>query len=109
MSGGFIKLNNYTFLNAVTASTVTPWIPLDYKLDPGGTQRTIMGSKVATSADTVDLQLRILTDDGVEVITTATSWGASVTNFSAVIQGQATHARINKVGSSAAATVVGII
>lgn len=105
----FIKLNAKTFLSSVATSTITAWIPLDYTLDVGGTQRTIMGSKVASSADSVELHLMIQGDDGTQVITTATSWGASVTNFGAVIQGNATHLRINKIGSSAAATVVGIV
>lgn len=105
----FTKLNTVTFLNAVTASTVTTWYPLDYTFDPGGTLRSVMGVKVATSADSVQLHLRTLSSDGTEVIATATTWDQTATNFSAVIQGPATHIRINKIGSSAAATVVGIV
>lgn len=107
-----VTLHKHVFITSVTASTDSAWIPVDWKYH-GIQQRAVSGFKVATSADSVDVLLRttVTAADGLtySVISTATSWGASVTNFSAVIQGPFEEIKVRKIGSSGAATVIGII
>lgn len=114
----FTRLKTHTFLNDVTASTVTDWYPIDYTT-PGENVRGVMGTKVSAAGDSIILELRTL-DVRIgkssnipvtagDVIVTATTWAGSVTNFSAVIQGAYTHLRIRKTGSDAGATVVGVV
>jgi hypothetical protein len=93
--------------SSVTSAN-SAWIPIDYAFDGGGTLRTVMGSKVATSADAVRLMLRISLGS-VNVMTTATTWDQNATTFSAVLQGPYTEMQIQKIGSSAAATVMGVV
>ena len=117
----FTTITPHSFLANVTASTVTDWYPIDYR-HPGENLRGVVGSKTATSADTILLELRTLVVSAgtnssnapvvttvADVITTATSWDQTVTTFSAVIQGPFTHVRVRKTGASAAATVVGLV
>ena len=105
-------LSPKTFLSSVAASIATEWFLVDFRFQ-GIQERSIQGTKVSAASDTVHVELRT---DGLDsqgatttVITTATSWAGSVTNFSAVIRGPFQFIRIRKEGAGGAATVVGIV
>jgi hypothetical protein len=112
-----IVLKTHTFLDNITASGATAWIPIDYKYS--GTQnRSISGFR----AD-INCPIKLLTKTVIqnfdsngnkttttEVTATATVWDVSGRNyFSGALILPATHVQIVKVNSSGAATVVGII
>lgn len=101
---GEIVINKHTFLDD-TSVAATDWVPVDYRY-AGIQQRSVYGTK--NTADEIVVEVRIETAE-TSVMTTATSWGSGVTNFGAVLQGPFTDLRVRKVGSSAAATVVGIV
>ena len=101
-------LNEHTFIDGVTASTVSNWIPLDFRYQEG--LRSVAGTKV--SADTCVLELGFRTSAGATtptVIATATAWVSGPSEFSTVLQGPAPFVRVRVIGSAGAATVVGTI
>lgn len=101
-----IVLNRHTFFDAQTVSAVSPWYPVDFRYAQIE-QRSIMGTKTG-DADSVVVEVRIL-NDTVQVIATATTFAGSAGSFSAVLYGAFDAVRVRKVGSSAAATVLGIV
>jgi hypothetical protein len=108
----FGKLNTHVFINNITASIASSWYPVDWVYGMNN-ERSISGSKTATSADEVVLELRTLVLNSgttvADVISTATTWPSTAASFSAVIVGPYTHIRVRKVGASGAATVVGVV
>lgn len=112
MSGANFTLTPVLFLNNISASAATSWVPVDWR-NSGVQQRSIMGTKATSASDVLNVELRtsVTAADNslISVITTATSFAGSVTTFSAVIQGPFQDIRIRKEGASAAATVVGLV
>lgn len=106
------NLTKHVFLSSVAASTAGTWYPVDWRYS-GIQQRSIIGTKAASASDVINIELNIIVTAAdnslLTVITTATSFAGAVTNFSAVIQGPFDQIRVRKEGSSAAATVVGMI
>lgn len=107
-----ITLTPHNFMTSVTASTVGAWVPVDYRFC-GIQQRTIVGSRETSASDEVIVEVKIEASAAggnlITVIATATSWTGAGNTFSAVVQGGYNAIRIRKVGSSAAATVNGLI
>ena len=103
-----VSLRPVTFYNAVVSgSSNGNWIRVDSAFG-GIQQRSVIGSK--DTANTVEVQLKII-DGAFEVICTATSWGAGVTNFSAIITGPFHQMRIRNLGGNGTAgtSVIGLV
>lgn len=108
------KLTPHVFFNAAAGSANSSWYPLDYNNGSMANERSISGVKASAGDSEIVLEARTLViNNGVtagDVIVTATSWGAAVVSFSAVLVGPFTHVRTRCVGPSvSAASVVGIL
>lgn len=109
----FGQLTPHVFINNVTASVASSWYPVEYNHGGMQSERSISGTKVSAANSEVVVEVRTLIMSArstvADVLSTATSWGGAVTNFSAIIVGPYTHIRARRVGTSAAATVVGVL
>jgi hypothetical protein len=112
-----IILKPHTFFSAVSASAVSPWVPLDCNYS--GTQdRSISGFRTSVNCP---IQILVKTvvptflangnkTTSVEVTATVTTFvSGNGTYISTGISLPATHIQVIKVTSSGAATVVGMI
>lgn len=110
-----VVLKPQVFLAAVSASTNSPWIPVDVNHD-GQILRSISGTKVSGNAIQVEVRTSANVQasngliTGYSIIATATTWNsASVGPISAIIQGPFSDIRVRQIGSSGVSTVVGYV
>ena len=78
-------------------------------------ERSISGLKSATDGSEAVLETRTLVVNpltrviAADIITTATVWTSTQSNFSCVLAGPYTHVRVRTIATSSATTIVGII
>lgn len=105
-------LNRQTLLDVVSVSATGNWYPLDWRNDPGGTVRTIIGT--LTSGDTVYFEVTnqpVYNQDGTAATVTAIATVSAFTDtiFSAAFVGQYSAIRFRKTGTTGPAVVYGIV
>ena len=106
-------LNRTVVLSTATASSNGSWYPLDFRIDPGGTVRTFIGT--LTTGDTIYLDL---TNDAIfdpvkgtaiPVVNTFTVTAFTDTSFAHTLYGQWSAVRFRKAGETGPSNVTGIL